>query len=146
MIRESLSWTGITLRLIAALLLVYASYNPTGYSYFHWVEAAFTKPETPAWYDTPALKFLVGVILFTVWLVFLNATRHSLGLLGVALVLSLCGGAIWLLAEWDVFSPDNIDLIIHLTLIVAAIVLTVGMCWSHVNRRLSGQVDTDEVG
>jgi len=33
----------------------------------------------------------------------------------------------------------------HLVLAVVAIVLAVGMSWSHVSRRLSGQIDTDDV-
>jgi hypothetical protein len=33
----------------------------------------------------------------------------------------------------------------HVVLLAIAILLTVGMCWSYVTRRLSGQVDTDDV-
>ena len=30
------SWSGIFIRLFFALLLVFASYNPEGYSFYHW--------------------------------------------------------------------------------------------------------------
>ena len=30
-------------RLVAALILVFATYNPSGYSYFHWVEQSLSE-------------------------------------------------------------------------------------------------------
>jgi len=54
-------------------------------------------------------------------------------------------GLIWLLLGWDLFSASNLQTMTHLVLIIISAVLAVGMSWSHINRRLSGQVDTDEV-
>ena len=47
--------------------------------------------------------------------------------------------------EWELFSASNLRTMPHLVLIIISAVLAVGMSWSHINRRLSGQVDTDEV-
>ncbi|MBS1214902.1 MAG: putative rane protein [Proteobacteria bacterium] len=90
--REGLGWTGWLTRLLAALFVVYATYNPEGYSYYHWVMSSVALPEAHHWYDSNALKFLVGVLLLTAWVVFLNATRNSLGLLGITLILAICSG------------------------------------------------------
>lgn len=143
MARESLTWTGFLLRLVFALALVYASYNPEGYSYFHWIKASLDHPESGL-LASNALKFLAGVVLLTGWVIYVNATRNSLGFFGVGLILALCGGVVWLFAEMNWFDPANVQAIVHLTEVVVGIVLALGMSWSHVSRRLSGQVDIDE--
>jgi len=79
------------------------------------------------------------------WIVFVEATRRSLGGKGVFLAVALFGGMIWVLIDFNVFSPRGSKAISYLVLLVVALVLATGMSWSHVTRRLSGQVDTDEV-
>ncbi|MGI0025481.1 MAG: DUF6524 family protein, partial [Nitrososphaera sp.] len=91
------------------------------------------------------LKFLAGVVLLIGWVVFLQATRRSMGIVGVVLAVAFSAGLIWLMIEWELFSASNLRTMTHLVLIIISAVLAVGMSWSHINRRLSGQVDTDEV-
>jgi hypothetical protein len=64
---------------------------------------------------------------------------------GIFLVVALCAGVIWLLVEQHVFSTSSVPALTHVALLVVATVMAVGMSWSHVRRRLTGQVDTDEV-
>lgn len=135
-------WGGFLWRLVFALILVYATYNPEGYSYFHWVQASLNHPETGL-LGSDALKFVVGIVLLGGWLIYINATRDSLGKLGVILLLALCGGVIWFFADMGLFGASDIRLIVHLTEIVIAVILAVGMSWSHVQRRMSGQIDID---
>jgi len=142
--KGSLTWPGFLLRLAFALVLVYASYNPEGYSYYHWIRASLDQPETGL-LGSNALKFLAGVVLLTGWVVYANATRNSLGIFGVTLILALCGGVIWLFAEMNLFNPGNVQTIVHLTELVVGVVLALGMSWSHISRRLSGQVDIDDL-
>ena len=141
--KGTLTWSGFLLRLLFALALVYASYNPEGYSYYHWVKAGLNHAEAGL-FASNALKFLAGTVLLTGWAVYANATRNSLGIFGVILILALCGGVIWWFAEMDLFNPDNLQTIVHLTEIVVGIVLALGMSWSHIYRRLSGQIDIDD--
>jgi len=137
---------GVLLRFVFALCLVYATYNPTGYSYFHWVAGSLAGgPEQADWLASPALKFVVGVVLTIGWVIYSNAARRSLGGVGVFLVIALCAGVIWLLVDRRVVTPNSIPLLTHLALVVVAIVLAIGMSWSHLRRRMTGQVDTDEV-
>jgi hypothetical protein len=65
---------------------------------------------------------------------------------GALLVSALGGGIIWLLIQWHVLSPTSLTAITHIVLVLLSIVLAVGMSWSIVSRRLSGQMDTDDVG
>ncbi|MGH8565957.1 MAG: DUF6524 family protein [Gammaproteobacteria bacterium] len=133
---------GVFVRFLMALVLVYATYNPEGWSYFHWAERAFLGAEGSG---SPALLFLAGTVLLIGWVVFLNATRRSLGLVGVVLAVALCSGVIWLFIEWDVVSADNVRALQHLALWVVSAILAVGMSWAHLRQRLTGQVSTDEV-
>ncbi len=93
-----------------------------------------------------ALKFLAGVVLAIGWVVVLQATRRSIGLTGAALALALCGGLIWLLVEQHLVSPTGSAAIAHIALVAIGLVLGAGMSWSLLSRRLTGQVDTDQVG
>ena len=145
MARTAISPAGLLLRMLGALILVYATFNPTGHSYFHWVVAPLIGMGAPTG-GSSALKFLVGVLLVIGWVVVLQATRRSIGLTGAFLALALCGGLIWLLIEQHVVSPSGSAAIAHIALVAIALVLGVGMSWSLLSRRLTGQVDTDQVG
>lgn len=143
MYKDSFDWTGFLLRLLFALILVFATYNPEGYSYFHWLQASLHHAETGL-LGSNALKFVAGILLLGGWLLYLNATRDALGVFGVGLLLAFCGGLIWLFADMGLFEPANINVIVHLTEVVVAFILAVGMSWSHIHRRLTGQIDIDE--
>jgi hypothetical protein len=145
MARTGISPAGLLFRMLGALVLVYATFNPTGRSYFHWVVAPLIGMGAPTG-GSSALKFLTGVLLVIGWVVVLQATRRSIGLTGAFLALALCGGLIWLLVEQHVVSPTGSAAIAHIALVAIALVLGVGMSWSLVSRRLTGQVDTDQVG
>ena len=144
MARAGVGAAGLVLRVIGALVLVYATFNPSGRSYFHWALGPLIGIGAPPGGST-ALKFLVGIVLLTGWVVVLQATRRSIGIAGALLALALCGGLIWLLVEQHVVSPTGSAAIAHIALLAISLVLGVGMSWSLVSRRLTGQVDTDRV-
>jgi hypothetical protein len=139
--REHLSAPGALLRFTAALLLVYATFNPEGVSYYHWA----LQPLVRGTIGFTALKAVAGIVLLIGWLVFVQAARRSLGLKGVLLTLALFAAIVWLLAEWRILSLGTTRAVGHVVLAVVAVLLAVGMSWSHITRRLTGQVDTDEV-
>jgi len=124
-------------RWIAALLLVLATYNPSGKSYVHWVKNSFSGE------GLEALHYFVGVILIAGWAVFLIATERSLGALGSVIGAALLGTGIWLLVDIGVLHPDSTSSIAWLALIALATLLAIGMSWSHIWRRLSGQLEVD---
>ena len=140
--RDNLSLGGLLTRYVVALLLVYGTWNPEGYSFVDWVfgPLLFGAPATAG---LPAVKFLVGIVLVGAWAVFLNATRRSLGLPGALISLAIVGGVIWLLMSLNVVRASSGRGIAHVVLIALSILLCAGLSWSFVSRRLSGQVDTD---
>jgi hypothetical protein len=125
-------------RLLAALALVLASYNPAGFSYFHWVSGAISRQDFG-----PAHVF-VGVALLIGWTVFGVATRNSLGTLGTLLSAALIGTGIWLLTRIGVVHADSASAITWLALVALATLLAIGLSWSHIWRRLSGQLEVDD--
>ncbi len=136
-----LSWSGFLLRWLAAAVLVFATFNPFGWSYVHWIMAFGAEAGSG---DIP-LKILIGLLLIAGFVVYFRATWLSLGLLGIALIVAVFGVFVWLLVDYklvDVGTPWVIVLVIE---IILTIVMAVGMSWSHVQRRLSGQIDVDDL-
>lgn len=134
-----LTWLGFGLRFMFALLLVLLTYNPSGYSYSHWLLSAL-KPLT----ISPLLA-ICAILICIGWVVYLRATMASLGALGLALASVLCACIVWLFVDIGWLSLSNVSALSWLSLFALALLLAVGMSWSHIRRRLSGQVDTDDV-
>jgi len=138
-----LNWTGILVRFLAAGVLVHLTYNPQGFSFYHWaVEPLFQRP-MPAGYPS-AVMFLGGVVMVIGWAIFVQATRRSLGMKGAILVVALGIGIVWLLVEQGVLSAEGTSAITHIALAVISLLLGAGLSWSLVSHRITGQVDTDE--
>lgn len=135
---RELDATGFLLRLVAATALVLATYNPSGWSFVHWVQTAFAANELGPEH------FVIGVVLLIGWIILLSATYRSMGLLGLILGAALFGGLVWLLIDMGVLSIDSTSELTWIILIVASIVLAIGLSWSHVWRRLTGQFEVDD--
>ncbi len=132
-----LTWNGFLIRLGVALLLVLTTFNPSGYSYFHWLKGNL--PDSIS-----ALEAFAGVILVIGWVMFIRAGKRSLGFVGLLLASAFFATLFWLLMDWGLLEPENIDAVTWLVEILLAGVLAIGMSWSHIRRRMSGQVDVDE--
>lgn len=125
------------IRFLFSVLLVFATYNPEGFSYFDWIKGVF-----------PSISLeqaFVGVLLIIGWVIFLRATLRSLGLLGLILSIAFFGLFIAILFKWDWINLDASKMVAYIVEILLAVILAVGMSWSHVRRRMSGQMDMDDV-
>ena len=134
---QQLSSIGFGIRFLFALLLVLLSYNPSGYSYAHWLIETISNP-------TPWLA-LVGIVLIIGWVIYVRATLRSLGPVGLTLAALLVGVLIWVLIDLGVISLEQASGFVWVIELFIATVLSVGMSWSHIRRRMSGQVDVDDV-
>lgn len=135
MARSDFTIGSFFLRFLFALAIVFLTYNPSGYS---WV--GYLQSDIPTVY-----KAASGVVLLIGWVMFLRATWRSLGPIGTALALAFFGILIWLFIEWGFITLDDTVVVQWVVLFVLSGVLAVGMSWSHVRRKLSGQYDTDEI-
>ena len=129
--------SGFLTRLILAIALVMATFNPTGFSYFHWVRGGFTE-------DLP-LKALAGVLLVIGYVIYVRATARSIGFVGAGLIAALFSASGWVLIDYGILDVQNPGVLQWLILVAAGVILGVGLSWSHVRRALSGQADVDDV-
>ncbi len=134
---NGLSVGGIAARFAAALVLILATFNPEGRSYYHWV--------VPSLPEFDAVKAFVGIVLLIGWTVFLRAATRSLGVFGFVLAAALFGTLIWMGIDFGVLSQDNPRVLTYVSIVASAGVLTAGMVWSIVRRGLTGQLDVDDV-
>jgi hypothetical protein len=130
---------GFLWRFIAALVLVLLTYNPSGESAFHWVMAAIGAREFG-----PGYLLLIGVLLVG-WAVFWIATWRALGTLGLTLAVLVLGALIWLLFDIGLLHSKTVSSITWISLVGLAAVLAIGVSWSHVWRRITGQINVEDV-
>ena len=142
---EGVSGKGVLGRFLASLVLVYGTFNPEGYSYFHWAIAPLVHGDTAAASQSVPVKVLVALVLIGVWAFFVQTARRSIGWKGAILVLGIIGALVWALVDWQVLNPSSSRAIGHVVLVGLAVVLALGMSWSHLSRKISGQVDTDDI-
>jgi hypothetical protein len=128
---------GCILRWIFAILLVLITYNPTHYSLFHWL-IPFNNEQLP-------LKILALLVMVVIYLIFLRATFRSIGLLGVILALAVSVTIVWLFIDQGWMSVDNYTAFTWILLVVIGTILGIGISWSHIRKKLTGQFDTDDV-
>ncbi len=126
---------GFLLRLLAAGLLVFATYNPAGCSYVHWVRQAGGGPLP--------LKVLAGIFLAAGWLFCVRSTLRSLGHIGTALAAGFFGVLIWLFVDQQGADVKG-SAIAWFVLSCLAATLAVGLSFSLVKRRVTGQIDDTE--
>jgi len=130
-------WDSFIVRFIFAIIVVFATYNPEGVSYYHWATEGLA--------EFSVVKAFIGVILLIGWVILIRATLGSLGAIGIILTAAFFGLAIWLVIDVLGLSTDNFKMISYIIEIMLASVLSIGVSWSHVRRRITGQVDTDEL-
>ena len=91
------------------------------------------------------LKALVTIILIIAYATFVLATLRSLGVLGVVTWFLFFSALVWLMVNIGIIQSLSVRTVVTLALIVSANVFAVGVSWSYIRLRLSGQADTNNV-
>ncbi|MDH4056978.1 MAG: DUF6524 family protein [Gammaproteobacteria bacterium] len=136
---DGLTGAGFLWRMLAALALVLVTFNPSGYSAYHWITAAVANSEFGP------LHLLLAALLLIGWVIYGIATWRALGTLGVTLAGLVLGAIIWLLFDIGLLKTHSVSAITWISLICLAFVLAVGVSWSHVWRKLTGQINVEDV-
>jgi Family of unknown function (DUF6524) len=134
---DKLTFGGFGLRAVFALLLVVLTFNPSGYSFVHMIVEGFPN-------FTP-IEAICGILLVIGWFVFLTATLRAIGLIGLLLALALFAAIIWLIVSWGWITLQDRNAMTWIALVVLGLILAIGMSWSHLYQRWSGQATVDEV-
>jgi hypothetical protein len=123
-----ISWDGIAARLLFSLFVVFATWNPSGRSYWHWLwdgEAGF-------W-----TRLSVGLVLFLTHLALFFTLRGLIGWKGLLLVGFTFVAIMFAAAElglaqlsgsWSGTAP----------LVLLSLLYTFGLSWSLVHHRAAG--------
>jgi Family of unknown function (DUF6524) len=125
-------------RYALALALVLFTYNPSGFSAIHWIRTAIGDGELGA------VHFFVGILLLIGWVILWVATWRAMDTLGVVLGALALGALVWLLISSGLLKADSASAISWIVLICLASLLGIGLSWSHLWRRLTGQYTVDE--
>ena len=122
-------------RLVGALGVVLLTYTPTGYSFYHWALRDLA--------NITALKAFAGALLLAGWVICIRAAFISLGRIGLVLSALVLGTLVWVLTDYGVLDPDRPSLLSWISLIALGIILGIGLCWSLLRARVTGQVEVD---
>ena len=136
---NGLTPVGLLWRFIAALVLVVVTYNPSGESAYHWVSAAIADKAFGA------VHLLLVALLAVGWSIYWIATWRALGTLGVVLAGLVLGSLIWLLFDVGLLETKSFTAISWIVLISLSFLLAIGVSWSHFWRRITGQINVEDV-
>jgi hypothetical protein len=127
-------------RFVASLMLVLLTYNPTRFSYWGWIRHTQSS-------ETLSLgpeHLVVGILVLIGWAILLSATQRSLGAIGLILVVAFLGGLVWMLSDFGLLSLTSMSSVTWVGLVCISLLLAIGLSWSHVWRRLTGQFEVDD--
>lgn len=132
---RNISWFGVLVRMVAALIVVIGTWNPTGYSFYHWVigSGATSLP----------VKAFCGALLLAAWVMCLRTASASLGTIGFILCALVLGTLVWVLTSYGIVEDDRPTFVAWASLVVLGLILGIGLSWSLMRARATGQVDVD---
>jgi hypothetical protein len=131
---DSISITGFAWRIVFALALVFATFNPSGFSYFHWVSGTFRRSPGPgrAQHRAAHSRFL--------WARCSGRSASGLGLMA-----AFTAALVWLFVSWGWLDVGNATTMKWVVLVSLGLILGVGMSWAIVRKELTGQASVDEI-
>jgi hypothetical protein len=135
---ETFTFKGLLLRLLFSAALVLVTFNPTDMSYFHWLSRDISHPGP--------LLVVAGLALLIAWIFMLRSMLRSIGIIGALLAMAFLAAVVWLVVSWGWLDPGNATAMTWIVLASLSIVLALGLSWSILRRRITGQASVDEVG
>ncbi len=66
-------------------------------------------------------------------------------MLGVVLVAVLLGAIVWLLIDIGLLKAESVSAMTWILLVAIAMALAIGVSWSHIWRRMTGQINVEDV-
>lgn len=128
---------GFLIRWLAAFALLALTFNPTDLNFVRWAR--------DGWDTQTPLVVLAGLILLTGYIIYLRATFRSIGAFGMGLIAAIFAALVWVLIDLGILGLENRSLNVWLGLLALSLILGIGLSWSIVRRRLTGQTDVDDI-
>jgi len=124
-------------RWLFTVFIVFGTYNPSGVSFVHWASA----PET-----NRIVAAVVGVALLGVFLFIIRSTWRSMKFIGISITAVFFVLFNVMLVDVGIIPLSSSHVIEIMSLFTIASTLAIGMSFSAIRARLSGQIDSDDVG
>jgi hypothetical protein len=124
-------------RLFGVLFMVFSTYNPTGWSLWHWFGTGWPRDWT--------LLLPLSAAYLVAYVIIVRAAYRSLRPSGMALTIALIGSIVWVLVDAGVVPLENAGNLGIVLLYGAGALLAVGMTWNFLWLRLTGQVIVDDL-
>jgi hypothetical protein len=124
-------------RLFGVLFLIFSTYNPTGWSLWHWFEYAWPRDWT--------LLLPIAVLYAVIYVLVIRASYRSLRPSGIALTIALLGALVWVLVDAGIVPLDTGGDLAVILLYMGGGALAIGMTWNFLWLRLTGQVIVDDL-
>jgi len=124
-------------RWMGALFVVMATYNPSGVSYYHWL----INMSDTRW----SLKALVGLIMAIFNMFFLLISLRSMRRGGILSAAIFSMVLVWTLRDQGYLQNLSFWTWVTGFLALTGSILGLGLSWSHIRGRLSGQADSNDV-
>jgi hypothetical protein len=128
---------GFLIRWALAFVLVSVTYNPSPWNFVRWAVVH--------WSDKMSVTVLFALVLLIAYIIYLRATLRSIGGFGMGLVLAVFGALVWVFADLGLLNLSNPTLTTWLGILALSLVMGIGLSWSLIRRRISGQADMDDV-
>ncbi|HLS69420.1 MAG TPA: DUF6524 family protein [Kiloniellales bacterium] len=120
-------------RFLLSGFIVFAIYNPSGRSYWHWVAESHG--------GLSSLQVLCGVLLLTALVAMVRMAVAAMRVRGVIAVIALCFAGVLLRVGLGLERFEDIQLTATAVQAVICLILAFGMTWSHAQVRFSGERD-----
>lgn len=119
-------------RWLMSALVVFGAYNPSGYSYCHWV----TRGD-----GISPLQVFAGIAIFIGAVVIARMAFLSVGYIGSAIIATVVMMVILFCVGLDLFEFEDVEITIYTVQFWLSFVLAAGTGWSFIQRRISGERD-----
>lgn len=133
---ERFDWLSIAARVLLSFFIVFATYNPSGHSYWHWMLMS----DAGSW-----SKFTIGAVLFAMHAIVLTTATGALKWRGILLIAVILFGAWRALSHQVGFMEGNTPGTAVVLLSGLAFVYAAGLSYSHFHHRLAGVVHVEKV-
>ena len=127
-----ISFSGVITRLVLSVLLVVATFNPSGTSLVHWL----AEPPVAV---TPG-KAVAALLLAIGWILCLRTAFVALGKWGLLLGLGFFATLVWLLVDRQWLDIDG-SAIVWVGELVVGLLLGIGLSWSLLRAKATGQIE-----
>ena len=133
---QRFGWASIVARVLFSFFVVFAVYNPSGHSYWHWIQQG----SAGFW-----AKMAVGVGLLIVHISIATTTVSVMRWRGVLLIVALLFSGWMAVSNHAALGHGGAPSTIVIALTGLALLYAAGLSYSHIHHRISGVTHVDKV-